>query len=50
MTAATNSLRFDSDRTMELRRSEVNLLSGTIDDSNCYLNEVGFLILFKKKY
>ncbi len=43
VTAATNSLTRDIDRTMELRKSQINLLSGTVDDPNLYLNEVRLL-------
>jgi len=42
-TAAKNSLVGDIDRTMELRKSQINLLSGTADDSNFYLYEVSWI-------
>jgi len=46
VTVATNSLSLDNDRTMELRKSQINLLSGTVDDPNFYLNEVEIFVLF----
>jgi hypothetical protein len=46
VTATTNSLTLDNDRTMELRKSQINLLSGTVDDPNFYLNEVEIFVLF----
>jgi hypothetical protein len=50
VTVATNSLTRDTDQPMELRKSQINLLSGTVDDSNFYLNEVGFFfVLFIEK-
>jgi hypothetical protein len=41
-TAATNFSHLDVDRTGDMRRSQINLLSGTIDESNFYINEVNF--------
>ncbi|UJR26604.1 hypothetical protein I4U23_007924 [Adineta vaga] len=38
-TTASNSLPPDSDRMIEIRRSQINLLSGTIDEANFYINE-----------
>lgn len=46
VTVTTNSLSLDNDRTMELRKSQINLLSGTVDDPNFYLNEVEIFVLF----
>ncbi len=39
-TAATNFSHVDVDRTGDMRRSQINILSGTIDESNFYINEV----------
>jgi len=50
VTAGKNSVILDIDRTMELRKSQINLLSGTVDDSNFYLNEVSFRFIYRKKY
>lgn len=41
-TTALNSLTLGTDRTMELRKSQINLLSANMDDGNFYLNEVCF--------
>ena len=35
-----NSPLLDADRTMDLRRSQINLLSAALDESNFYINEV----------
>ena len=39
-TDARASPLLDADRMMDLRKSQINLLSGTLDDSNFYINEV----------
>jgi hypothetical protein len=46
VTGATNSSIIEINRTMELRKSQINLLSGTVDDPNFYLNEVRVLFYF----
>jgi len=46
VTTTTNPVTLDNDRTMELRKSQINLLSGTVDDPNFYLNEVEIFVLF----
>lgn len=44
-TAARNSLPSSTtDRTMELRKSQMNLLSSNMDDGNSSLNEVCFFV------
>lgn len=35
-----NSPLLDAERTMDLRRSQINLLSTTLDEANFYINEV----------
>jgi len=44
---AASSVRLDIDQPMELRKSQINLLSATVDDSSYYLNEVSQRIIFK---
>ena len=39
-TDARASPLLDADRMMDIRKSQINLLSGTVDDSNFYINEV----------
>lgn len=42
-TGATNSLSTDAEHMVDLRKSQVNLASGTVDEANFYINEVGHL-------
>jgi hypothetical protein len=49
VTDAINTLTLDADRMTGLRRSQINLLNATIDESNFYINEVR-LVLFNRKY
>ena len=45
VTDAINSLTLDADRMTDLRRSQINLLNATIDESNFYINEVRLFLL-----
>jgi hypothetical protein len=38
--AANSSLAFDADQMIDLRKSQINLLSGNVDEANFYINEV----------
>lgn len=49
VTDAINTLTLDADRMTGLRRSQINLLNATIDESNFYINEVR-LVLLNRKY
>ena len=39
-TVVSDSTGLEIDSTMDLRRSQINLLSATVDEANFYINEV----------
>lgn len=49
-TVDRNSLTLDIDRTMEVRKSQVNLLNAVTAESNLSLNEVRFYLYLKTGY